>query len=212
MKKLLIILGIFSGGFFPVQSASAQADEIAQLLLNVEKLAQFKQILSDMKKGYTILKGGYNTVKDIAEGNFNLHKAFLDGLSKVSPEVKNYRKVGEIISSQKILVQEYRRAYERFRSDENFSPQELSYLGRVYDNLFKQSIRNLDELITILTPGTLRMSDDERLKAIDRVHADLLNKVEFLHHFNSQFQMLGIDRAREKQDVQILKTVHGITK
>ncbi len=35
--------------------ATAQSNEVTQLLLNVEKLTQFKQILSDMKKGYQIL-------------------------------------------------------------------------------------------------------------------------------------------------------------
>jgi hypothetical protein len=37
----------------------AQATELAQLALNIEKLAQFKQILADLKKGYEILSGGY---------------------------------------------------------------------------------------------------------------------------------------------------------
>ena len=66
--------------------ALAQKDEIAQLLLNVEKLAQFKQILSDMKKGYVILSGGYNTVKDLSQGNFSLHKTFLDALMEDKPD------------------------------------------------------------------------------------------------------------------------------
>ena len=80
MKKLIIILGIVLFTFPMANKALAQKDEIAQLLLNVEKLAQFKQILSDMKKGYKILNGGYNTIKDLSEGNFSLHKTFLDAL------------------------------------------------------------------------------------------------------------------------------------
>ena len=86
----------------------AQTDEIAQLLLNVEKLAQFKQILSDMKKGYEILNGGYNTIKDLSQGNFSLHKTFLDALMEVSPTVKKYKRVADIINYQVILVKEYK--------------------------------------------------------------------------------------------------------
>ena len=56
MKKLIIVISLSLLGVFPAFRASAQADEIAQLLLNIEKLAQFKQILSDMKKGYEILR------------------------------------------------------------------------------------------------------------------------------------------------------------
>ena len=80
MKKTGILIGLVICGLFCSFRASAQSAEIQQLLLNVEKLTQFKQILSDMKKGYQILEGGYNTIKDISEGNFSLHKAFLDGL------------------------------------------------------------------------------------------------------------------------------------
>lgn len=91
MKKIIFISMMTLAMILPTSQASAQADEIAQLVLNIEKLSQFKQILSDMKKGYQILNGGYNTVKNIAEGNFSLHKAFLDGLMEVSPTVRNYR-------------------------------------------------------------------------------------------------------------------------
>lgn len=98
MKKILIIVCLAFLGLLPSYKASAQTDEIAQLLLNVEKLAQFKQILSDMKKGYQILEGGYNTIKDISEGNFSLHKAFLDGLMQVSPTVRNYKRIADIIN------------------------------------------------------------------------------------------------------------------
>src|SRR3990167_8163164 len=139
MKKLIIMISLSFLGMLPAFRASAQADEIAQLILNIEKLAQFKQILSDMKKGYEILSGGYNTIKNISEGNFSLHKAFLDGLMDVSPTVRNYRRVADITNYQIILVKEYRKAYERFRQDNNFNADELAYLGRVYDNLFKES-------------------------------------------------------------------------
>ena len=62
MKKIIIIFIILSiGANF---KASAQANEIQQLLLNVEKLSQLKKILSNMKKGYQILSTGYNTIED----------------------------------------------------------------------------------------------------------------------------------------------------
>src|SRR5262245_3910683 len=87
MKKVLIITMIVCVMFVPVK-AGAQSAEIQQLILNIEKLSQFKKILSDMKKGYELLSGGYKSVKDMTEGNFSLHKTFLDALMQVSPTVK----------------------------------------------------------------------------------------------------------------------------
>jgi len=197
-------------GMLPAFRTSAQADEIEQLLLNVEKLAQFKQILSDMKKGYQILEGGYNTIKNISEGNFNLHKAFLDGLMEVSPTVRNYRRVADIINYQIVLVKEYRNANDRFKRDNNFNADELSYLGRVYDNLFKESFRNLDELLTVITAGKTRMSDDERLQAIDRIYADMQDKLMFLRHFNNNTTILAMQRAKERNDAETIQKIYGI--
>lgn len=210
MKKLIIIISLSFLGILPAFRASAQADEIAQLVLNIEKLAQFKQILSDMKQGYEILSGGYNTIKNISEGNFSLHKAFLDGLMEVSPTVRNYRRVADITNYQIILVKEYRKAYERFRQDNNFNADELAYLGRVYDNLFKESLRNLDELLTVITAGKARMSDDERLQAIDRIYADMQDKLMFLRHFNNNTTILAMQRAKERNDAQTIRKIYGL--
>ena len=210
MKKTKILIGFVICGLFCSFRASAQSAEIQQLLLNVEKLTQFKQILSDMKKGYQILEGGYNTIKDISEGNFSLHKAFLDGLMEVSPTVRNYKRVGDIVNYQVILVREYRNAYDRFQSDGNFNPQELAYLGRVYDNLFDESLRNLDELLVIITAGKARMSDDERLQAIDRIYADMQDKLMFLRHFNNNTTILAVQRAKERNDARTIRNSYGI--
>jgi len=210
MKKLIIMISLSFLGILPAFRASAQADEIAQLILNIEKLAQSKQILSDMKKGYEILSGGYNTIKNISEGNFSLHKAFLDGLMEVSPAVRNYRRVADITNYQIILVKEYRKAYERFRQDNNFNADELAYLGRVYDNLFKESLRNLDELLTVITAGKARMSDDERLQAIDRIYADMQDKLMFLRHFNNNTTILAVQRAKERNDAQTIRKIYGL--
>ncbi|RZM00588.1 MAG: TerB family tellurite resistance protein, partial [Pedobacter sp.] len=102
------------------RGANAPSSEATQLMLNVEKLSQLKNILSDMKKGYTVVSQGYKKVKDIASGNFSLHEVFLDGLMVVSPEVKKYRRVAEIISTQKSIVSGYKAALKAFRGADVF--------------------------------------------------------------------------------------------
>lgn len=139
--------------------ATAQVNELAQLALNIEKLAQFRQILSDMKKGYEILTGGYNTIKNISKGNFELHKVFLDGLMEVSPAIRNYKRVADIIDYQVKLVREYKGAYGRFKETELLNSDEIEYIGKVYGNLFDLSVKNLDDLFTVITSNKLRMSD-----------------------------------------------------
>ncbi len=177
-----------------------QSNEVQQLLLNVEKLAQMKNILADMKQGYQIVSNGYNTVKNIAQGNFSLHEVFLDGLFLVSPEVRKYHKVAEIITQQKAIVSEYKAAFKRFSSSGSFMPSEMEYLSRVYSNLFSESLDHLDQLATVITANRLRMSDQERLAAIDRIFAATSDKLVFLRDFNERTGLLAVQRAKEKAD------------
>lgn len=210
MNRIIIVAALSFIATFRCLHASAQADELAQLALDIEKLSQFKQILSDMKAGYQILEGGYNTVKNISQGNFSLHKAFLDGLLEVSPTVRNYYRVADIINGQVTLVKEYKNAYGRFKQDGHFSADELAYLGQVYDNLFKESLRNLDELLTVITAGKTRMSDDERLQAIDRIYVGMEDKLMFLRNFNNNTTILALQRAKEKNDVKAVQQLYGL--
>lgn len=204
MKKILIFFAMLFLFFMPF-TGKAQSAEIQQLILNIEKLSQFKKILSDMKKGYDILSGGYKAVKDMSEGNFSLHKTFLDALMQVSPVVKNYKRVGDIIDYQFTLMRESRKGIDRIIKNEKFSRQEIQYFEKVYSNLSRESLRNLDELTSIVTADKLRMSDDERLAAIDKIYEDMQQKVLFLNDFNGSNSVLALQRSKEANDVNAMR-------
>lgn len=206
MKTLWIMLLITGSAYL----AKAQSAEVQQLLLNYEKLTQLKNILTDMKKGYEIVSKGYSTIKNISEGNFNLHDAFINGLMAVSPAIKNYKRVPDIINYQKNIVKEYKQAFKRFKSSGHLTPEEIEYLAKVYGNLFNQSLQNLDELATVITSSKLSMSDDERLQAIDRIFGDTEDKLQFLRDFNRKTSLLVIHRQKEKQDVEASQKLHNI--
>lgn len=208
MKKSLMILWIVLVSF--TGQVAAQSAEVQQLLLNVEKLAQLKKILSNMKKGYEIVSSGYNTIKDISKGNFNIHQTFLDGLMQVSPGVRKYKRIADIISLQTQLVKEYKSAFRKIQRSNLFNENEVKYMGNVYSYLFTKSLQNLDELAMVITAGKLRMSDDERLNAIDRIFTDISDKLIFLRTFNKENNLLAIQRGREMVDTKVSKKLNGL--
>lgn len=206
MKKVVVVLCICLSSF----TGYSQADEIQQLLLNWEKLTQFKKILQNMHDGYKILHEGYTAIKDISEGNFNLHKNFLDALLEVSPSVKRYKRIGDIINYQSRIVREYKSAYNRFKEDKEFTIQEIEYLGKVYSSLFNESLKSVEELAMVITAGKLRMTDDERLQAIDKIYESVVEQFTFLKEFNNSTAILSLQRKSERVDVKTSKTIHGI--
>lgn len=209
MKKQHIIASLLACLFF-YQVAIAQTQEVQQLLLNLEKLRQLEQILDNMYKGYKILDKGYTTIKNIAQGNYTLHQLFIDGLMVVNPSIRNYKRIPFIIEYQQLLLQEYKRAYNRFKQDPNFSVEEMEYLVNVYAFLVDASLRNIDELFLIITATKLSMSDDERMQAIDRIFFDMEDKLMFLKTFNNSTQLLAIQRARTRNDAETMRKLYGI--
>ncbi|MEJ5996253.1 TerB family tellurite resistance protein [Pedobacter sp. Du54] len=203
---MCIALMVFGLSF----SVKAQSTEVQQLLLNVEKLSQLKNILADMKRGYQIVSNGYNSVKNIAQGNFSLHEMFLDGLMLVNPEIKKYKRVADIIKCQKHIIGEYTSAFSRFSRSDNFSVSELDYLEKVYKRIFDGSLDNLEELTLIITSSKLRMADEERLRAIDRIFADTQDKLLFLRDFNGEADLLNLQRKREKADLKTIQKQFNI--
>jgi hypothetical protein len=190
-------------------SAEAQSQEAQQLLLNWEKLAQLKSILNNMYEGYRVISQGYEAVKNLAEGNFSLHQGFLNGLLEVSPTVRKYKRIAEIVNMQKLIAHEGKQAYRFFNNSGHFKADELRYLQNVYANLLKQSIKNLDELFMIVAAGTLRMNDDERLDAIDRLFDTVQDQLAFLRTFNNGASLLLTQRAADKKDHNLAIKLEG---
>lgn len=209
MKRIrIIILCLLSLGY--AGHSFGQAAEAQQLLLNWEKLRQLEEILDNMYRGYKILDKGYTTIKNIAEGNYTIHELFIDGLMLVNPSIRNYKRIPFIIDYQKLLLKEYQRAYSRFRQDPNFKLDELEYLANVYKFLFDASLRNIDELMMIITATKLSMSDDERMQAIDRIFFDMEDKLIFLRTFNNNTQLLAVQRARSMNDFRTMRQLYGV--
>src|SRR5258706_6035815 len=108
-KKHLLILPITLLSFANARSQTI-AQLVEQLSLDVQKLTQLKTILSDMYKDYEVIDKGYTDIRNIAAGNFNLHKAFLDGLLLVSPAVRDYPRIINILNAEYSFVTEYQAA------------------------------------------------------------------------------------------------------
>jgi len=207
MKKIIMVILLLSALFASHYQARAQDQEIQQLILDIEKLAKFKEILQNLYNGYKILESGYNKVKDITSGNYTLHEVFLDGLYLVSPEIKKYKRVADILQDQVQLIASYKQAFGLFKSSNVFNSDELAYMGRVYNGLLDKSSDNMDALLMVITDSKLRMGDDERMQRIDRIYTDMEEMLSFLRHFNSSTHVLAYQRVKEAAELNSVQTL-----
>jgi hypothetical protein len=206
INRLVIISLVCLGTF----RTNAQSYDVQQLLLDWQKLTELRNILTELQQGYQILSTGYENIRSIAEENFNLHNTFLNSLLAVNPAVKNYKRIQDIVGFQSAIVSEYTASFNRFKQDPHFTPDEIAYLGIVYNNLLSQNLVGVTNLTNVLTANTMRMSDDERLHVVDGIYNSTKNQLLFLRSFNNSATLLAINRATESNDAESAKKLYGL--
>lgn len=209
-KKIFKMLTIIFPGLLLTGSGYAQGYDIQQLLLDVQKLATLKSMLADMKQAYQTLDKDYTAVRDVAQGSFNLHKAFLDGLLAVSPAVRSYQRASEIVNLQTSLLTKYRAGWGYFQHLGVFHPEEMVLISQVYGGLLQDSLKDLDDLSDVLTDGTIRASDAERMRQIDVIYERLSARVAFIDEFNNSTVLLAGQREGVYAEGQTVQHLYGI--
>lgn len=200
MKRWLICL---CTSFTLCGSIRAQEDIQAML----KQIAKLEIYIVDLEKGYSIAKEGLTTIAEIKNGEFSLHSLFFSSLQKVNPVVARYSKIAEIIADQVSIVSQFKNLLRKISSEGGINDRELKYINTVYSNLSDECSKSLNALIAVTTDGTLEMTDDERIRRIDRIYDDMKDKYAFTRDFANKSGLLIDERTNEKQESELLKTL-----
>lgn len=212
MKKLLIIsiMVLYADNISAQTSAEWVRQKATQKKYLLQQIAALQVYLGYLSKGYSIAKDGLNTIKSIKKGDLLRHTNYFTSLVTVNPQVKRYRKVADIIAMQINIAKQFVRAIKTFRSNGYFTSTEINYLQGVCNTLLSACAKNLDELLNLITNGSLQMEDDERIKAIDKIYFDMQDKQRFVRVFSNNAVGLSIQRSNEENDMIIFKRLNGL--
>jgi hypothetical protein len=151
-----------------------------------------------------------NEISDWVEKQRKLYADYFDELSRVKEAIATYHGVKEIIDKQKALLGEYKSAWSLFNKDENFTPDELSYMGKVYSGILNESLKNLDQVFLVINAFVTKMTDAKRIEIINKASDEIEQNLDDLRQFNNQNKMLSFQRAAEKGDIEITKKLYGL--
>lgn len=182
-----------------------------QIKYLLQQIAANEVYIQYLEKGYKIAHEGLQTIQSIKKGDFNLHFGFFDSLKKVNPSIKRYAKVAAIIALQIRIIKKTKETIADVRQTSQFSPEELDYCKTVFDHLLEECLKNTDELVLIITDGQLTMKDDERMKRIDQLYADIQDKYAFTSSFSEEMGLLCAQRLSEQVDINLSKRINGLT-
>ncbi|MET3115383.1 hypothetical protein AAKU52_003132 [Pedobacter sp. CG_S7] len=206
-KALLCVLVLL----FSVTSTFAQTwgeffnQKKTQKKYLLEQLVALKIYAGYLKKGYDIASSGIATVKDLKNGEFSLHNAFVSSLKSVSPAIRNSAKVAEIISCQLAIS----RAFNGIGNGHPLTLSNQLYILDVRDNVMEECLNDLEELLLVITSRKVEMTDDERIKRLDKVYSAMKEKSAFVQSFTTDVSLLIRQRENEQKSIDHLKELYG---
>jgi hypothetical protein len=211
MKKLLLLLALLSSQFCFSQTWEEWFEQKkTQKKYLLEQIAALQVYLGYVKQGYTIANKGLTTIRNIKNGDFGLHHYFFESLKSVNPRVKSYAKVADIIAYQLRIMKETKQTLQIIKELRQFTHAEIEHCSMVFNNLLTDCLKNIEELILLITADQFEMKDDERIKRIDVLYADMQNKYAFSASFSEEMGLLSVQRMREQHEVNLSKKLNGL--
>lgn len=162
----------------------------------LQQIAALQVYIGYARKGYDIANTGLQSIKDITNGEFGLHTAYITSLKAVSPVIRNNIKVAEIIETQLNIT----KAFGSIKSSDALSLSNQLYILDVREKVMDECGKDLEELLLVITSGKLEMSEKERIRRIDRIYSAITDKYGFTIDFVGQVMTL-INQRENEQDL-----------
>jgi len=211
MKIYILILSLVFSILANAQTlAEWTQQKKTQIQYLQDQIAANKVSIDYLEKGYEIARTGLNTIQNIKNGDFNLHRDFFGSLEIVNPKIKTYTRVADIIAYQVRIVKNISTTIKNLKESGQFNTNELDYSKAVFENLLDECVKNVDELYLVITSGDLQMTDDERIKRIDQLYTDMQDKYSFCQSFSEERSVLAMQRLSEQVEIIMSKKLNGM--
>jgi len=193
-----------------IQAAATKV--IKAMDLAIQRLQNQTIALQNAQKAIenTMSKLKLGEISGWVEAQRKQYEQYYSELWKVRNAISYYRRIKEIVSRQVDLVGEYKRSFALFKKDKHFTPQEIKFMGTVYDGILDESLKNIDELFLVVNSFTTEMSDAGRLELIARAAAKVDDNFMDLKSFNNANALLSVQRARDATEIMQLKALYDL--
>lgn len=222
MKKICVLMMlIFCCSVAPTCKTDAQIIQIIQQGIKKVIVAvdlQIQRIQTKtiwLQNAQKVLENTMSQLKltDITgwvEKQKELYANYYQELGQVKSAIAYYQRVKEIIAEQVQLVSAYKQAFALSQQDKNFTTDEIDYMYKVYSGILDESVKNLDQILIVINAFTTQMTDAQRLAIIDDAANRIDQNYSDLKEFNAQNIKISVQRAKEYNDVDVVKKLYGL--
>jgi hypothetical protein len=210
--KAFCVMFCFGLCAFSFQPAKAQtfaewfSQGKTQIKYLEQQIAALNAFESQVRQGYQMLKNEWGAIANFKDGELGLHQTYYTSLSNVNPAVKNSTDITTITAEQQSISSQL----SNIAGLNGLMPSEQTYIQAVAQNVISECAKDLTDLQTVLTPGQLVMSDDERIQRISKLTTAIKDKYVFTCNFCNQVKILAAQRSQGNNEIQTERSLYGI--
>jgi hypothetical protein len=175
-----------------------------------QQIAALQVYVDYAKKGYRIADKGLRLIQSGKKGDFDLHQTYFNSLTEVNPAIKNWQKVASIIIGHFQIVKQTKEALNSIQQNGQYTSAEVATCKNSIHNLLADCLTAVKDLVNLLSDTEFQMTDDERMKGIDRLYADMQDKQTFTASFLRDMEMLLIERMVEATETKRSRILNGV--
>lgn len=139
-----------------------------------------------------------------------VYTRYFNELASVKNVITYLHKVEEIVAVQKNILKDYQAGYKLFTTTGVFTADQAATMLQVYSGIASESMKNLDELTVVITPGKTKMTDGARLKLISEVYEKMIRNEDDLRRYNSENAQHYLQLTKSQADVNMIKRLYGL--
>jgi hypothetical protein len=209
----VIIITLLCAGFCIcpiINQAQTFAEWWQQKKTRIQYLQQQAAALSALKKtaekGYQIAEEGIQNIRELKDDEFGLHSSYFHSLEVASSAATNSPELSACLSRLRSLLNLISDKLHAYSADPISMPDDLIFIKRVFNYAMAQLQENVQHLLIQVTDYQLKMTEGERLLAIQSIEEEIQKQYEFITFFLAMRNELILYRIIESDD--ILKTLH----
>jgi len=83
-------------------------------------------------------------------------------------------------------------------------------MHEVYSGILDESVKNLEQIQLVISAFVTQMSDGKRLEIINKASDNIEQNISDLRQFNQENIKTSLQRAKEKNDIDVVKKLYGL--
>lgn len=140
----------------------------------------------------------------------DLFSQYYQELWDIKTAIAYYSRISDLTQKQVALVNSYNQAWALIKNDKHFTADELSYMTNVYSGILQASVNDLDQILSVIHANKTQMPDAKRMEIINKAADHMDTNYSDLQQFNTQNEMLSLQKAQSENEVLTLKKYYGI--